>query len=142
MYRTATAGFDASVVRERARLGHQLGRRHDAIDEADAQRVVRRDGIAGEQQLERAPAADEPRQALRSGVAGNQPEVDFGLSELRGVGREAHRAGHRQLAAAAEREPVDGGNHRLAEVLDAGRRSPDRGARARDRRPAIARRAR
>ena len=37
---------------------------------------------------------------------------------MRGVGRDAKRAGHRELAAAAEREAVDGGDDRLAEILD------------------------
>ena len=76
------------------------------------------DLVAGEQQLEGAAAADEPRQALRSGVARNQSEVDLRLAELRGVGGDTHRARHRQLAAATEREAIDRGDHRLTQTFD------------------------
>ncbi len=48
-----------------------------------------------------------------------RPEIDFRLSELRGVGSEAQRARHRELAPAAEREAVDGRNHGLAQPLEA-----------------------
>ena len=74
--------------------------------------------LAGQQHLERAAAADQPRQPLRAGVAGDDAEIDLRLAEARGVGGDPDRAGHRQLAAAAEREAVDRGNDRLAEVLD------------------------
>ena len=74
--------------------------------------------LAGEEHLERAAAADQPRQPLRAGIAGDDPEVDLGLPEPRRVGGDPERAGHRQLAAAAEREAVDRGDHRFAEVLD------------------------
>ena len=81
-------------------------------------RPRRGDRRAGQHQLQRLALADEPRQPLRAGVAGDQAEIDFRLSELRGVGGEPQRAGHRQLAAAAERVAVDRGDDRLAEVLD------------------------
>src|SRR4029450_12739290 len=61
---------------------------------------------------------DEPRQTLRPRVTGNQSEVDLGLRELGRVSREAQRARHRQLAAAAERKAVDRRDYRFAEVLD------------------------
>ena len=81
-------------------------------------RLLRRHLIAGEEQLERAPLADDPGQALRAGVAGNDAEVDLGLAELRRVGGDADRARHRQLAAAAERVAVDRGDDRLPHLLD------------------------
>ena len=62
--------------------------------------------------------ADEARQALCAAVAGNEPEIDLRLTEFRCVRRDAKRARHRQLAAAAERETIDGGDCRFAEVLD------------------------
>ena len=78
----------------------------------------RRDLTSGQQQIERDALADQPRQPLRAAVAGNDAEVDLRLAEPRRVGRDAQRARHRQLAAAAEREAVDRGDHRLAHVLD------------------------
>ncbi len=55
---------------------------------------------------------------LRAAVAGNQSELHLGLAELGIVARQTHGAGHRQLAAAAECEAVDAGNHRLAKIFD------------------------
>ena len=78
----------------------------------------RGDLFAGQQQFERAPLADDPRQPLRAGVAGDEPEIDFRLAELRGVGGDPDRARHRELAAAAQREAVDRGNDGLPHVLD------------------------
>ena len=52
--------------------------------------------------------ADEPRQPLRAAEAGDDPELDLGLAEARRGGGDAQVARHRQLAAAAEREAVDG----------------------------------
>ena len=75
-------------------------------------------GAPAEHQLERPALADQPRQALRAGVAGKHAQIDFGLAEHRRVGRDPQRARHRQLAAAAERVTVDGGDDRLAEILD------------------------
>ena len=104
--------------RELLRLGHQLRRRHDAVDEPDALGLARADRRAGQNQLHRPALPDEARQPLRAGVAGKDAEVDFGLAEPGGVGREPQRARHRELAAAAERVAVDRGDDRLAQVLD------------------------
>ncbi len=71
-----------------------------------------------EQQLERAAATDQTRQPLRAGIPGQKAEIDLRLTELGGVGGDPNRARHREFAAAAEREPVDGGDHRFAETLD------------------------
>ena len=74
--------------------------------------------VARQQHLERAALPHQSRQPLAAGIAGNDAEVDLGLAEARGVGGNAQRARHRQLAAAAQREAVDGRDHRLAEVVD------------------------
>ena len=92
--------------------------RHDAVDEADAMRFDGGNLLARQQQLQRATSADEARQALRGGVAGDQPEVDLRLPEPGRVRSDPQRARHRQLAAAAERVAVDGGDHGLAHLLD------------------------
>ena len=49
---------------------------------------------------------------------GTSPERDFRLAELRAFHGDPDGAGHRRLAAAAERKAVDGRDHRLAEILD------------------------
>ena len=113
----AIGGLLASSVRQRPHLGHQVGGRHDAVDEPETMRLLR--GDRRRSAAARAPGRRrQPRQTLRAAVAGNEPEVDLRLAELRRVGRDPQRARHRQLAAAAEREAVDRGDRRLAEVLD------------------------
>ena len=57
-------------------------------------------------------------------AAGDEAEIDLRLAEARLVGGDAHVAGHRELAAAAEAKAVDHRDHRLREgghdVEDAG----------------------
>ena len=81
-------------------------------------RFLRGDHFAGEHQLHGDALAHQARQALRSAVAGNEAELHFGLAELGVSTGEAHGAGHGDLASAAERESVDAGDHRLAQILD------------------------
>ena len=81
-------------------------------------RLLRGDLIAAQQQLERASLADDAREALGAGVAGDEAEVDLRLPELRGVGRDPDRARHRELAPAAERVAVDRRDDRLPHLLD------------------------
>ena len=69
-------------------------------------------GVADGVHLEGLRDADEPRQALGAAEAGDDPELDLRLPEHRRAGRDPHVAGHRELAAAAERERVDGGDRR------------------------------
>ena len=96
----------------------QRGRRHDAIDQSEPQSLGGTDQLAGQHQLERGTRADETRQALGAAVPGNQAEIDLRLTELRCVRRDTKRARHRELTAAAERETIDGGDCRFAEVLE------------------------
>ena len=81
-------------------------------------RLLRADRLSGQKELERRAGANQTRQTLGAAVAGDEPEIDLGLTELRRVGGDAKRARHRQLAAAAERVAVDRGDRRLAELLD------------------------
>ena len=69
-------------------------------------RLVRRDGIAGQEQLERPPLANQPRQPLGPGIPGHEAEIDLRLAEPGRIGGNPDRAGHRQLASAAERDPL------------------------------------
>src|SRR3954467_13159942 len=67
----------------------------------------------GEEELERAALADEPRQPLRRTVAGHDAELHFRLAELRPIRRDAQMAAHGELAASTERETVDRGERGL-----------------------------
>ena len=80
--------------------------------------LLRGDLIARQQELQRASATDDAREALRAGVSGDEAKVDFRLPEPSGVRRDPQRARHRKLAAAAERVAVDRGDDGLAELLD------------------------
>ena len=62
--------------------------------------------------------ADQARQALGAAAAGKETELHLGLAELGAFNRDPDGAGHRRLAAAAERKAVDRRDHRLAEILD------------------------
>src|SRR5207249_7432226 len=62
---------------------------------------------------------DETRQALRAPISRRDPQLHLRLSELRILAGDPDMTRHRQLAAAAERESVDRGDHRLAAGLEA-----------------------
>ena len=74
----------------------------------DPVRLERVDRIAGQVHLERLRLPHEPRQPLRAAESGNEAQVDLGLAEGCRLGRDAEVAGHRQLAASAEGDRVDG----------------------------------
>ena len=128
MYRTATGGLRRQRGRERRDFCAQVRRGHDPIDEAEPIRLLGADLLSGQKELEGPACANQAREALRAAVTGDEPEVDLGLAELRGIGRNAERAGHRELAPAAERVAVDRGNGRLAQMLDRGRTPAGRGS--------------
>ena len=92
--------------------------RNDFIHQPDAVRFLRGNHFAGKKNLHGESRADQPRQPLRAAVAGNESELHFGLAELCVLAGQAHGAGHGDLASAAQREAVDAGDHRLAQVLD------------------------
>ena len=108
----------AIVLASVSTSSRSVGRRHDAIDQSEPQSLGGADLLAGQHQLERGPGANETRQALCAAVPGNQAEIDLRLTELRRVRRDTKRARHRELTAAAERETIDGGDCRFAEVLE------------------------
>ena len=57
-------------------------------------------------------------QPLRAARAGDDAKVDLRLSELGGIGGDDQVAHHRELAAAAEREPGDRRDDRLPHAQD------------------------
>ena len=108
-------------------------RRHEAVGEAHAQRLLAGDAAAGEDQVERVAVAEQPRQP--DGAAVHQrdapaPAVD---AEHRVLGRDAQVAPGGELEPARDGVALDGGDHRLAEQharrARPGRRRRARGAR-------------
>src|SRR6476660_2164459 len=100
-------------------FGDQPVRGQHPVDQPDAPRLLCVDHRAGEQQLECTPPTDETREADRAAVPRPDAELDLGLTEAGGVARDAEMAGHRQLAAAAEREAIHRREHGLPAALEA-----------------------
>src|SRR5205807_2038340 len=65
------------------------------------------------------PPSHQPRKALGAAVAGNDPQVGLGLAHPRRLLEDADVAGHGDLASAAQRMAIDGGDDGLGEALDA-----------------------
>src|SRR3954447_24965628 len=88
---------------------------NDFVDQADPVGLLCVDHVGAENQLQRATLADQPGQALRPTVAWDDADPHFRLAELRRFDGQPDRAGHREFAAPAESEAVDGGDDRLAD---------------------------
>ena len=101
--------------RERDRRGARVV--IDAVDEADRQRLLGVDPAAGQAEVERAAAAHERRQAPRR----DREAVARPACRQPGAGRgHAEVAADRELEAAADRRPVERGEHRARQLEDAG----------------------
>src|SRR5204863_6146309 len=111
---------DRALRREqRGRLTSLVQRRVvDAVDEPDAQRLLRADDTSGEDQLLCDAEAAHACEPLRPAPAGDAPQVDLGLPELRPAPGIPNVARQRELAASAEREAVDRGDGRLRHRLE------------------------
>ena len=72
----------------------------DAVDEADPLGLLGLDGAPGQDQLERARLADQPRQALGPAIARDQAELDLGKAEPWRCG-----AASRKVQASASSSP-------------------------------------
>ena len=57
-------------------------------------------------------------QPLRAAAAGQAADADLGQGEARASGRDPQVAGECKLEPTAEGQAVDGGNHRLAELVE------------------------
>ncbi|KAJ8558709.1 hypothetical protein ON010_g8741 [Phytophthora cinnamomi] len=95
------------------RLVQQLVGGHDARHEAVALGLLRVDHVAREDHLHGLGLAHGADQALRAAAAGDRAERDLGLAELGRVAGDDEVAEHGELAAAAQRVAVDGGDHGL-----------------------------
>ena len=100
----------ASARAIRSRCGNDL------VDQADAIGLLRANHLTRENQLQRAPLADEARQPLCPAAARNKPERDLGLAEFRALHGYPQGARQRGLTAPAERETIDGRNYRLPKI--------------------------
>ncbi len=113
---------DRALGRELARqlqyARHQLLGLVDRVHEPALPRLLCSDGAAGEDQLLRESDRRGAGESLGPSPPRNDPQVDLGLAQL-GVGRGVPDvAGQGELAAAAEREAVDGCDGRLAHRLE------------------------
>jgi hypothetical protein len=97
------SGYDSN------RLRHQF---------ADAMDLLRADHLSRQDELEGAALTDQPRQPLRSPTTRKASERNLRLAKFRTFHCDADGAGHRGLAAAAERKTVDSRDHWFAEILD------------------------
>src|SRR4029077_7129738 len=74
------------LFRQLAGAELKLSGRRDRGDQSHLERLLRVDDLAGENQVLRAPHADDARQALGGAGAGNDAEAELGLAEFRRVG--------------------------------------------------------
>src|SRR2546421_5881602 len=115
---TPVRGFDGQFDRGRGirtdlaqdgfRPRNEVVLGNDFVDQADPVGLLCVDHVGAENQLQRATLADQPGQTLRPAVAWDDADRHLRLAELGRFDGQADGAGHRQLAAAAEGEAVDG----------------------------------
>ena len=89
----------------------------DAVDDAEFQRFVSFDRIAGHAHFNGFRHAGKPRKPLGACGAGDKAELHFGLANLGARNSDAIVAGHGQLQSAAESRSMNGYDHRLAAVF-------------------------
>mmetsp|Transcript_19369 Transcript_19369/g.61745 ORF Transcript_19369/g.61745 Transcript_19369/m.61745 type:complete len:235 (+) Transcript_19369:153-857(+) len=94
------------------RVVEQVRGGHHARHQAALTRLLRRHLVAREDELHCARLPHRASEALRAAQARDRAELDLWLAKLGRVRGENEIAGHRELAATAEREAVDGGDDR------------------------------
>mmetsp|Transcript_34825 Transcript_34825/g.79650 ORF Transcript_34825/g.79650 Transcript_34825/m.79650 type:complete len:286 (+) Transcript_34825:311-1168(+) len=100
------------------RVVEQAGGGHDTRDQPALQGFLGAHQVPSEHQLHRARLAESAREALRAAKARDGAKLDLRLAELSGVCGEDEVAAHRELTPAAQREAVDRGDDRLAQLRD------------------------
>ena len=90
----------------------------DFLDQTVLQRLRRGDRIAADDHLDCQFRADRAGQTLSAACAGQKAQLHFRQPKLGVFHGDAEMAAQRGLETAAERSPVDRGNHRLPAVLD------------------------
>jgi hypothetical protein len=101
---------DLAGAIERGTLGHDLA------EQAHAKRSRGIEGIAEEQRSKGLMLADQPRQ-LHEVNGRDQPDVDLGITEGRGIAGDDHVAGDRNGHAAGAYRAVNSGDGRLAHAV-------------------------
>ena len=81
LHRDRSIGKD--LIQDRFGARDQVRCRNDFVDQADAIGLLRADHFSGENELQRAAFADQPRQTLRSAAARDDSDLHFRLAELR-----------------------------------------------------------
>src|SRR6266436_6111860 len=91
---------------------------YELVDQPDAIGFLSADGLSRQNELQGPALSHQAGQPLGTTTAGEQPQGDFRLAEPALLEGQPDGAGHCRLAAASQRKAVDGGDDRLAEVLD------------------------
>src|SRR5688500_11444797 len=89
---------------------------HDPIYETKTLSFSCGESTARQDDFHRYCLTDRARQALGAACAGHYPNVNFGLTELGGLGCDYHVAQHSKLVAATESIAADRGDKRLFEA--------------------------
>ena len=106
----------------------QLALLGEFVDHAPFLGLARAKRRPGQNDVERLLDPDEPRQALRAPGAGDEAELDLGQAAFRRRNGDAVMRRQRHLEPAAERRPMQRGDHRLRGVLDRDRALREGGA--------------
>jgi len=108
----------ATISAARSAPHRANGRLHHAIDQTHGGRLGGVDHPSAEDQLERAPLAYQPGQALGAAIAGDDAQFHLRLAEACLLRGKADMARHGDLAAAAQSKSIDGRDDRLGKPLD------------------------
>ncbi len=103
---------------QRQRDAQPLPRVRELVHQAHGVGALGVDRLAGEDQLLRDSRRHQPRQPLGTPGPRQDAELHLRQAELGAALGDPQIAGERELQAAAESEPVDGGHRRLFELLE------------------------
>ena len=92
--------------------------RHDLVEQSEPLAFARVDDLGEPDQLERFRRPDEPGQEVRAAPVGVEPDAIERLAEARAIARDAHVAREREVRAAAGRDTVHAGDHRLRRLAN------------------------
>ena len=116
LHRRRRVGADLPGPRPRG--VEQLAPGHDLVDQAPALGGDRVVPVQQEPDLPGPLLPHHPRQVRRAEARVERPDPGPGLGEGRVLGGDREVAQHVQDVPAADRDPVDGGDHRLRDVAD------------------------
>ncbi len=126
---------------------HAFGERYRALKQVALHQFIHKqrargrfgpDWVPADDHVERALHAERAGQALRAAGPGQDSEFHLGQRELRARRSDPIMTAHCQLQAAAHRDAMDRGDHRLGAALDLRHQLARIGSRERDRRVELA----